>query len=983
MNIVKNVLLLICICLVLPVVLSSCKEMNSVDSTSSDTDTTADSSVPGYSYRIGSDIPYTDGYEIQTVKEKKTYTFKENSGVRFGLLTNAVSSGEKITLPANNVTGVYTVINTPADSVTEYSFYLKSSEPESEAAWLTCFLGLRLSGVADNPLPHTGVWLALRGKQIGLRTDGWPGTKYVGADWDLSKKEKITVTDDPLTNEIKIQAGDEKRDIALIRIDGKAVSLYLPGEDTPKITDTTAEDIIKGGYMQIWNHHTNTDTVVVDLAVNVDTTVMTVKKDADQIINTRDVFSDTYTAYDDAGRSVVYNGKNPQNVKTGMFYFTWHGYNKGTIYDHTAAYESGGAEALWEEISAGGTGEDYHYWAKPYFGYYRSDDEWVIRKHAAMLVFAGIDFVFVDGTNGLVYEYEKIFDVWSKMRLEGADTPEFCFILQGGNKNELNIIWNEVYKQQRYKDMWFCVNGKPVIMFTTDSNELSSEQKQFFNVRISWANERDKWYQYREGYGCWAWGTMYPQSGGFVKRNDETVLEQMSVMCGFWANGSYGTNAGRSYTSKTGEPKEKSQGDWNMGFGLYPNITGLGLAYQEQFDYAIESGPEIIMITGWNEWIASHWTDPGTSLIAYEYKTTGDKKNLLYFDGVTPEYSRDIEPMATGFKDNYYYQTVMNTRAYKGARPVEGAFGQKTVDINGSAVQWLGVGPEFRDPAGDITHRNSPAVEFGTVYVNESGRNDIVTAKVSSDDEYLYFMAECEEEITAPEGSNWMNLFIEADGKNDNGWYGFDYAINRSRDGGKCSIDKFKDGWNTEKIGNAEYKVSGNMIVIKISRSEIAYNGVSLEFKWADNSVDDGDIMGFLDQGDAAPDARFRYLYTSEQKTADTPAGLTSDMAVFKVNGYNAYINGEQARLVDGSTKATLIVSGGDIYLPQSVLENIGIDCKNEEKFDHYGVAYVKVGAPVAAAGKTITLTKEGLLVIADSEITDDRFLTLLYKTLY
>ncbi len=35
-----------------------------------------------------------------------------------------------------------------------------------------------------------------------------------------------------------------------------------------------------------------------------------------------------------------------------------------------------------------------HHWGEPYLGYYVSNDEWVIRKHAQMLSDAGVDGCF-------------------------------------------------------------------------------------------------------------------------------------------------------------------------------------------------------------------------------------------------------------------------------------------------------------------------------------------------------------------------------------------------------------------------------------------------------------------------------------------------------------------------------------------------------------------------------------------------------------
>ena len=344
---------------------------------------------------------------------------------------------------------------------------------------------------------------------------------------------------------------------------------------------------------------------------------------------------------------------------------------------------------------------------------------------------------------------------------------------------------------------------------------------------------------------------------------------------------------------------------------------------------------------------------------------------------------KDIEPMKGGFGDNYYYQTVINLRNYKGARKVESAFGQKSIDISGNETQWLSVGPEYRDPSGDTMHRDHPSHVGGMTYTNDTGRNDIVTAKVSSDDTYLYFHVECTDTITDAEGANWMNLLVKTDADQKNGWYGFDYIIDRGRVDGKADVERFKDGWNFEKAGEAEYSVDGKTMTVKVEKALIGYDGKSFDFKWADNSVDDGDIMGFIDKGDVAPDGRFCYHYTEEEYQPLVPDCLTADMAVFKTNGYNAYINGKSTRLVKDNTEATLIASGYDFYLPRSVLESLGIDCSGQTEYDHYGVVYVKGNDPVKNAGKTVTVTQKGLLIIADKEITDQNTLDTLYRTLY
>lgn len=41
-----------------------------------------------------------------------------------------------------------------------------------------------------------------------------------------------------------------------------------------------------------------------------------------------------------------------------------------------------------------------YFWNEPLFGYYNTVDEYVLRKHAEMLADAGVDFIYIDGTNG-------------------------------------------------------------------------------------------------------------------------------------------------------------------------------------------------------------------------------------------------------------------------------------------------------------------------------------------------------------------------------------------------------------------------------------------------------------------------------------------------------------------------------------------------------------------------------------------------------
>ena len=929
----------------------------------------------------------------QVVTEEYEFISAQESSAIFGI-GEGRSKGNTITLSPKTVANVNIGVSFNEGITAKYQFHLTSSDPD--ANYNATYFGLRLSGTGSAPNHESArVWILMKDKKIGMRTGTWPNCTMVECPVDFSQGVLVYVEDDTKNNVISLFYDKDgvKTPLATLRISDTKLEFYLEGSAKPDITEPLSEPVSRTGYSRLWTHHMKNAAVITDLKISGDTTVeTTVPVD---MLNSRDVFSDTWVATDDVGR-VTPTGSDTATVtdkKVGIFYFMWHNASEqgqNPLYDHTKAYLEGGAAAVWDLIPQGPLGFA-HYWAEPYFGYYNSNDEWVIRKHGYMLAEAGVDFIFVDATNGIIYErnLEALLKVWSEMRAEGYQVPQICFHCGNDDANassSLSFLWNNYYSTGKYQDLWFYWGGKPLIFYPDSLNKtLSTEMQDFFTARQSWAFTSDEWYTSRRGRGRWAWADMYPQKPGLSPTGD---VEQMIVMCGFWANGSNGTNAGRSYTKANGIPEY--EGNWDFGFALMNTTSGLGLAFQEHFDYAMEVNPPLIMITGWNEWWAGRWGGSAGNAaqgqtIAGEYKV--DEKNpkyqWYYVDAFNTEYSRDIEPMTGGFNDNYYYQMVQNIRKYKGSRAQETAFEQWAIDIKGDLGQWYIVGPEYRDYQGDTVDRDHYSYVGDFRYVNTSGRNDFVTCKVSSDPDNLYFYAECAADITAPEGTNWMNLFIDADCNGETGWYGYDYLLNRSRADGKVTVEKFKgtDTWEFETVGEAEYDLRGNILQIKVARS-VMNLGDTFDFKWADNSVVDGDVMQFLDQGDAAPNDRFNYRYTTVETEVKLPECLTEDMIVLKAGSYNAFAGGKQVRLDASSTKAVLMGFGSEFYLPKAFVETVvGVSCEGLTTYDHYGITYVMAAEAIAAAGKTITVSEDGLVVIASAPV-DKSALTILYRAL-
>ncbi len=711
---------------------------------------------------------------------------------------------------------------------------------------------------------------------------------------------------------------------------------------------------------------------------------------------TRDVWADTWTGTDGADRSMpaAADTRAPNNRQVGIFYFLWRDRDQTTVSeispsDHYAAWLEGGEEALWDCMMEGGEGHP-HYWAEPYFGYYSSNDEWVLRKHAYMLAEAGVDFVFFDTTNNNLHtvSHMALLKVWEEVRQEGYEVPKICFMV-GSYEAEFAELYNSIYKKGLYEDLWYYWEGKPLVMVTGDF-PMSDEARDFFTLRYSWAVGVTNWYGDRKGIKCWPWNASWPQLPGYGDSRDD--LEQTVVMCGS------GATVGRSLY-RNSMPRLERGTPWDFGFPLMEEYTSKGLMFGQHFDKAIERDPPLIMITGWNEWITGRWDNVGAGagaggqVIAGQYTvsaTPGDRETTYFVDSFNPEYSRDIEPMKGGFGDNYLYQMAERVREYKGSRNIETAFGQWAIDIRGSVGQWYAVGPEYRDYEGDVTHRLSPGhvggKEYG-FYMNNSGRNDIVTAKVSNDTNNLYFYVECADTVTDPEGANWMNLFINADCDDATGWYGFDYIINRNRTDSALLVERFVgvDTWEFETVGSVAYTREGNVMQVMIPKAMIGFTD-TIDFKWADNSTPTGQIMEFLDQGDAAPNGRYTYRYTLTEQAVKYPTELKGDlssMVVLKSRSYNAFVEGKQVRLVEDNTNGVLLASGGDIWLPVAFLESaLGIKAEGETTYNHYGIPYVKATDLVKNAGKVITVTPDGLVVIADTAVTDENDLGILDRAL-
>jgi hypothetical protein len=643
----------------------------------------------------------------------------------------------------------------------------------------------------------------------------------------------------------------------------------------------------------------------------------------------RDIFPDTWVATDDLGRSMPGISeagavKTGQRRVTGIFYITWHDDGKANM---KAPYNGDVSKVLSKDPTARLDGkhplwtEGSFHWGEPELGYFLSRDEFVIRKDMSMLADAGVDVLVMDVTNAARYwdEWKTLFSVMQEMKAEGNKVPQFCFwAFNGPVITVVQDLFEQIYKENKYRDLWFYWDEKPLLLYNAkpvfDANgggvknpnphydadaktnprnphygnpdfteefyaDYTAEVKEYFTLRnmwwgyYEWAGER-----FIGGEDNWSFGY---DLGNKDVRNlapDELVSKHHGVKEEAAVTPAQHPISiiGKSWTRDKEEPKLN---EYDMPASAYvpwlgktvDNPTAYGIYFQDRWDEALKSDPQFLYLNDWNEWTAGKYVsgkDPGGNL-AGPTTFLGKESNFYFVDQYNAEFNRTIQPMKGGWTDNYYMQMAQNIRKYKGVRPVPKANGLTSISLDGQFTDWTKVAPEFRDTKGDVTHRDNVGYG-GTHYTNQTGRNDIVTAKVAVDKNNVYFFAETADALTSNKDNNWMLLLIDADNNPSTGWHGYDYLINKQvNSDSQTTLMRFtgkgKSPWKT--VAQTEYRYSGNQIELAVPRKLLGLTAgqFTFDFKWSDNPGNLDDIISLCVDGDTAPNRRFNYRFIWEQ----------------------------------------------------------------------------------------------------------------------
>lgn len=569
-----------------------------------------------------------------------------------------------------------------------------------------------------------------------------------------------------------------------------------------------------------------------------------------------------YTATDAIGRKLPdykQTGDLKPNKYVGLFYWLWHGQirNSATNPDSinvTKILSENPDKTTWKM-------EDF-YWDEPTYGFYRSLDPWVIKKHMGLIAAAGVDFIFLDLTNGEIYEPEltQLLEIIQNMRKNGINAPYVVPFLNFEYGWKIEKLYKAFYKPGKYDDVWFKWDGKPLMMSSRlkpgmlKDSTLMTEITDYYTWRPTWALFDDD----RGPGGKWRFMDTHPQRPALdLAGKIEQYVVSKSMGAPLWNYKGKGSSSGLHF-------------DPVLDKYWLANETGTGIFFNEQWNRADSINAPVLLVTGWNELKAGAWPTNKDLAGAKDFAFQGRKMNLgdMYFvDEFNREFNRDIEPIKDSYTDNFYYQFVSRMRTYKGMLPPQPVSSPTTININGDFSDWNKVTPVYKNFTVDINDRDFNSILPGLHYTNKTGRNHIVETRTTHDAKYAYFYVKTEQAISPCTDKNWMLLFIDADNDKQTGWEGYDYLINSLVNNTSNSTIKKWNGTNWRTLQNISYSVKDNQMEIKVPLSALKQKKqVSFNFHWADNIQKLNDINEFFVNGNCVPERRFDYHYSDSER---------------------------------------------------------------------------------------------------------------------
>ena len=606
--------------------------------------------------------------------------------------------------------------------------------------------------------------------------------------------------------------------------------------------------------------------------------------DARRYLSEQEFSMASLTATDKFGQSFSPMGyeKTDRERYVGLFYWMWisnTNYYYHNIFDCTKLMSTAEGEAAFWNIDSSNSAYQqlsqvgaFHFTNEPLYGYYNSSDPWVITRHMELFILAGIDFIFLDTSNALIYEKDintsyasgtikspcyTLLDTMLDLYNQGWDVPKVVFLTNTNSGERVDEIRENYYEYEngKYDVLWFKEDGiRPLIVGTTENNNGASDAWGDVTKFTAVSGANQLYFDVKETQ----WPNKSSKPNGFpwlsIRTPQTFHTESQAISVSVAQHGNLGftdmiNRNSRGYNYKNDTVEE----NWQLGRNFENQ-------WETVFNYET-NGSEVkyVNVTGWNEWIGM------------KFGTLSDKAVMV--DNFHGQYTRDIEPDKTLYQDTTALQLTRNVRKFK-YEPAENQYNWKKKTAT-EFSDFDNVPAVYVDPQGDAIARDYYSFDVkttGPYYTDTTNRNDIKEIRVVHDDNNLYFRITTKDAITEYDGGdNWMNLLLTV-GDATTSFGGYNYIVNRSPNGNKTTVERCTGGWNWSKVGDAELKTEGNqmMLTIPLSAIGLTKDNVCFSFKAADNvqkpswfadTDAEQDILHYYATGDAAPLGRYSYVY--------------------------------------------------------------------------------------------------------------------------
>ena len=243
-------------------------------------------------------------------------------------------------------------------------------------------------------------------------------------------------------------------------------------------------------------------------------------------------------------------------------------------------------------------------WGTPELGFYPSDDRAVIRQHARWLAEAGVDFLFVDWSNDLGYDYDParprpdfdmiegatfvLFDELVKMRAVGEKTPNISLFLgnpgepeavtNGQLQRKADQVWDQFVANPVYRPLVQQYLGKPLLVVYVNTPS-----------------------PYQDGVPAWSDSRFTVRyMTGFITQQPALRTPDLVSKYGYW---SWEDRGPQTYPVYDGHPEAMTVvAAWrNDPEAPTPGRRG-GETFRREWERARKVGPKFALVVSWNEW---------------------------------------------------------------------------------------------------------------------------------------------------------------------------------------------------------------------------------------------------------------------------------------------------------------------------------------------------------------------------------------------